>query len=415
MRWLASLVTGLVCISFALAADWPQWLGPNRDGATTEVVKPWKGDLKVLWRTNVGEGHSSPVVANGFVFLHTKGDDDEQEALHAWRVDDPSVHASIGFKRDKFSSQFGNGPRATPLVYGDHVWCLGATGDLTMVTWRKQGQGLEIQQAASIHAAKNYQAPPLMFGVSASPLLENDKIVVQVGGKKGSIGAFNSKTNEEVWHALNDPPSYAAPVAIGKGEQRQIVCLTQKRLVGLSPKDGELLWEFPFKDQLAESSTTPVLVGDLLIASSVTLGSVGLKFTEKSGKPTVEQAWKNPALTCYFSTPVPVGEQLYMINGSFIPPPSATLRCIETKTGKVLWSKPKVGKYHAALIRTGDDKLLMLDDSGSLTLIQPDPAGYKELARSKICGETWAHPALANGKLYVRDNKELICVELGEK
>ncbi|HEV3143667.1 MAG TPA: alcohol dehydrogenase, partial [Gemmataceae bacterium] len=112
---------------------------------------------------------------------------------------------------------------------------------------------------------------------------------------------------------------------------------------------------------------------------------------------------------------VPVGEQLYMINGSFVPPPSATLRCVETKTGKVLWSKPKVGKYHAALIHTGDNKLLMLDDSGNLTLIQPDPAGYKELARAKICGETWAHPALANGRLFVRDNKELICVDLGQK
>jgi outer membrane protein assembly factor BamB len=415
MRWLACLVAALTCVSFALAADWPQWLGPNRDGTTTEIVKPWKGDLNVVWRTNVGEGHSSPVVADGCVFLQTRGKNDEQEELHLWRADDPSIHASIGVERDKFSSQFGNGPRATPVIYDNHICCFGATGDLTILTWRKQGQGLEIQQATSIHAAKNYQAPALMFGVSASPLLVGDKIIVQVGGKNGSLVAFNSKSNDETWHALNDPPSYAAPVAIGTGNQRQIVCLTQRRLVSLSPKDGELLWEFPFKDQLAESSTTPVLVGDLLIASSVTLGSVGLKLTEKSGKPAVEQAWKNPALTCYFSTPVAVGEQLYMINGSLIPPPSASLRCVETKTGKILWSKPKVGKYHAALVRTGDDKLLMLDDSGYLTLIQPDPAGYKELARSKICGETWAHPALANGKLYVRDNKELICVELPDK
>jgi outer membrane protein assembly factor BamB len=417
MRWLASFATGLLALSSAVAADWPQWLGPNRDGATQEVVKPWKGELKVLWRAPVGEGHSSPVVANGLVFLHTKGKNNEQEEVHVWSADNDnaSLHASIGFSRDKFTSQFGNGPRATPVVYGDRSCFFGATGDLSILNWRKKDDGLEIQQAISIHTSKNYQAAPLMFGVSASPLLEDDKIIVMTGGKKGSIVAFNTKTHEEAWHALDDPPSYAAPVAIGKGDQRQIVCLTQRRLVSLSPKDGELLWEFPFKDQLAESSTTPVLVGDLLIASSVTLGSVALKLSEISGKPAVEQAWKNPTLTCYFSTPVHVGEQLYMINGSFIPPPSATLRCVETKTGKVLWSKAKVGKYHAALIRTGDDKLLMLDDSGYLTLIQPDPAGYQELARSKICGETWAHPALANGKLYVRDNKELICVDLGEK
>jgi outer membrane protein assembly factor BamB len=412
MRVFASVLLVLASTTVTLAADWPQWLGPNRDGTSTEIVKPWKGDLKVLWRTTVGEGHSSPVVANGYVFLHTKGKGDEQEELHVWRADDPSVHASIGFQRDKFNSQFGNGPRATPVVYGDHVCCFGATGDLTIVAWRKQGQGLEFQQATSIHTAKNYQAPALMFGVSASPLLEGDKIIVQVGGKSGSIVAFDAKSNEQSWHALGDPPSYAAPVAIGKGDLRQVVCLTQKRLVSLSPKDGELFWEFPFKDLIAESSTTPVLVGDMLIASSVTLGSIGLKLTEKSGKPAVEQAWKNPALTCYFSTPVPVGEQVYMINGSL--DGSASLRCVETKSGKILWTKTKIGKYHAALIRTGDDMLLMLDDSGFLTLIQPDPAGYKELARSKICGETWAHPAIANGRLYVRDNKELICIGLGE-
>src|SRR5262249_7512956 len=355
MRWLVSLLVATFSAPFVCAADWPQWLGPNRDGSTTEIVKPWKGELKVLWRVPVGEGHSSPVVSNGCVFLHTKPKGDDQEEIQVWSVDDPSKHASLTFERDKFSSQFGNGPRATPVVQNDRLYCFGVTGNLCVMNWNKQGQSLQLRRATTIYTSRIFQAPALMFGVSASPVLDEDKIVVMVGGKKGSIVAFDSKSGEEKWHALDDPPSYAAPIAIGKGEQRQIVCLTQKRLVSLSPKDGELLWEFPFKDQLAESSTTPVLVGDLLIASSVTLGSVGLKMGEKSGKPAVEQAWKNPALNCYFSTPVAVGEQIYMINGSFIPPPSATLRCVETKTGKVVWSKPKVGKYHAALVRTGDD------------------------------------------------------------
>src|SRR5262249_2627313 len=174
------------------------------------------------------------------------------------------------------------------------------------------------------------------------------------------------------------------------------------------------------KDDLLENSTTPARVGDLLLASSITLGSVGLQLEKEAGKPAVKEAWKAPRLTCYFSTPVAVGtEQIYLVTGSSpIPfskePPEATLRCVEPATGKVLWSKPKVGEYHGCLLRTGDNKLLMLDDAGNLMLLEPNTKEYRELARSKVCGKTWAHPALVDGRLHVRDEKELLCLQLGE-
>jgi hypothetical protein len=146
----------------------------------------------------------------------------------------------------------------------------------------------------------------------------------------------------------------------------------------------------------------------------VTRGSVGLKLGVKEDKPTAEKAWDNAKLTSYFSTPAPVGEHVYMITGAVLMP-QADLHCVEAKTGKKLWTKAKVGKFHAAFLITGDQKLLMLSDFGHLILFQPDPEGYKELARAeKVCGETWAHPALADGRLYLRDNKELICIPLGK-
>ncbi len=167
-------------------------------------------------------------------------------------------------------------------------------------------------------------------------------------------------------------------------------------------------------DLLSESSSTPVHAGKMVVASSVTLGSTGYRLGTRGDQPTAKQTWKNLALTCYFSTPVAVGPNLYMVTGTFIPPIQATLRCVEARTGKQLWSHPKVGRYHAALIRTGNDRLLMMEDSGTLVLLEPSPQGYHELARSKICGETWAHPALTNGRLYVRDNTELLCLQLGK-
>jgi outer membrane protein assembly factor BamB len=178
--------------------------------------------------------------------------------------------------------------------------------------------------------------------------------------------------------------------------------------------NGTQLWAVPFRDKLNESSTTPVKAGDLIVASSVTAGSIGVRVRVKVNEYTPEVVWKDEKLTCYFSTPVVVGPHLYMVNGAAtLLNPSITLRCVEAATGKVFWSKEKVGKYHAALVRTGDNKLLMLGDEGNLTLLQPDPAGYKELCRAKVCGPTWAHPALADGRVYVRDEKELICVQVG--
>jgi outer membrane protein assembly factor BamB len=228
------------------------------------------------------------------------------------------------------------------------------------------------------------------------------------------VVAFDRGTGKRLWTSLDDPASYSSPVFYGDGEARHLVFFTANGLLGLKPASGKLLWRFPFKDLLSESSSTPVRAGNLLLASAVTLGSVGLRLeATDEGTMSAKSAWKNPALTCYFSTPVPVGEDhVYTVTGTFLPPPKATLNCVEIKSGKVLWQKERVSKYHASLLRTGDDKLLMLEEAGGLVLLDPNPKEYKELARSKVCGETWAHPALANGRLYIRDAKEVICLQL---
>jgi outer membrane protein assembly factor BamB len=400
----------LGCLTAAQAGDWPQWLGPNRDGSSAEKVAPWKEAPKVLWRQPVGAGHSSPVVAGGRVFLHTKVKDKEEEEVAAWdaRTGERTWHAT--YPRASFSSQFGNGPRATPTVSGDRVYTFGVTGVLSCfdaatgkVVWH-------------IDTLKDFAAKNLLFGTSCSPLVEGDRVLLNVGGKGASVVAFDKHDGKVRWKNLDDPASYSSPIIFGDEGKRQVVVLTQQGLVSLNPSDGDLFWRFPLKDLLTESSTTPVHVGDFLIAGSITVGSVGLRLETKDGKPHADQVWKNGALTCYFSTPMAVGkDHVYLVTG--INPltfrrAQSTLRCIETCTGKELWQKSKVGDHHASLLRTGNDQLLMLDDAGNLMLLEPNPEEYRELCRSQVCGKTWAHPALADGRLYLRDEKELICLQL---
>jgi outer membrane protein assembly factor BamB len=406
MPWLRSLAVLVILGPFLLAADWPQWLGPRRDGSSTEKVVPWKGPLKVLWRQPVGEGHSSPVVVANRVFLHTKAAEGAAEVVQAFDTADGKPLWSKSYQRAPYKGLFGSGPRATPAVYEGLVYTYGITGVLTCY---KAVDGTQLWQ---VDALKEFKAPKLFFGASCSPVVEGRLVLINVGGPGASIVAFDRDKGGVAWKKLNDGASYSSPIVITAAKERQAVFLTQQGLVSLRPADGEVFWQFPFKDTLSESSTTPVRIGNLLVGSSITIGSVGLSLKREDNKPQVSQVWKKPDLTCYFSTPVAVGKDyLYMVNGSLVAK-TATLRCVEAATGKVLWQKAGVGTFHASLLRTGDDKLLMLEEKGDLVLLDPDPKAYRELARAHVCGKTWAHPALADGRLYVRDGKELICLEL---
>ncbi|HKI30791.1 MAG TPA: PQQ-binding-like beta-propeller repeat protein [Gemmataceae bacterium] len=414
MLWLRSLLVLLVWVSFTCAADWPQWLGPTRDGASPEKVAAWKDAPKVLWQKPVGEGNSSPIVAGGRVYLHSKVKDKDEEEVLALDARDGNEVWRKTYSRGAGKFPYGNGPRATPAVSDGKLYTYGITGVLTC--WDAADGKLLWQ----VDALKKFEAKNLLFGASCSPLVEGKAVLLNVGARGASIVAFDRDKGEVAWKSQDDVASYSSPIAFGKGKERQIVFLTGDGVIALDPADGGLFWRFPLKDALFESSTTPARAGDVLLASAITYGSAGLRLTTKDGKPAMTEAWKDPKLTSYFTTPVAVGtEHVYLVTGTTPnpfarTPAQADLHCVEAATGKSLWTRPKVGEYHASLLRTGDGKLLMLEDSGNLVLLDPGPKEYKELARSKVCGATWAHPALAGGKLYLRDAKEVICLQLDE-
>ena len=415
MPWTRALVAVLILTPAALAEDWPQWLGPRRDGSTTEKVAPWKGELKVLWRRPVGEGEGAPVVAGGQVFLLSANRDKEEEMVQSFDARTGKPGWTYSYPRPAFKALFvGRGTGSTPTVAGGRVYTLGATGILTCVD-AKSGE-----KVWQVDTAKEFQPPKLMFGVMGSPLVAGNRVYVNVGAKGASVVAFDKGTGNVIWKKLDDKPSYSSPTLIGPEKDPQVVFLTQKGLVALNADDGTPLWQYPFEDEFKESSTTPMLVGDRLLASSISLGSVLLQLPKAGGiEKTPVKVWENPDLTCYFSTPIPVGkDHIYVVTGTKpkkgLPSlkSTATLWCIDAANGKPLWKRENVGKYHASLLRTGDNKLLMVEEAGSLVLLEPDPKQYRELARATICGETWAHAAVADGLLWIRDKKELVCVQL---
>ncbi len=375
MRKIAALLCVLVLGTSANAADWPQWLGVKRDGGTTEIVMPWKEPLKILWKVPVGEAHGGPVVVKGNTFLFYRTAGKNEETLEAFDAESGKSIWKNSYPRAETKIPFGNGPRGVPCVVDGKIYTFGITSILTC--WNA-ADGKIVWQ---VDGVKKYNAPTLTFGSSCSPIVVGDHVLINMGAKGASIVAFNKNTGEEVWKKLDDAASYSSPIAYDHAGSTRVAFLTAKTATSISPKDGELQWQINFFDLLLESSCTPTLIDGKLLFSSITAGSLMVREGPKKG---AAKTWTND-LNCYFATPVAVGKDtLYMVTGSLISK-KAVLRCVDADTGKELWSREKnpVGTYHATLIRTGDNKLLLVEEKGSLVLVGANRKEYTELCAAK--------------------------------
>lgn len=391
------LTLGLCLVAgAALAADWPQFRGPNRDGVSREtgLLKSWPaGGPKVLWKTPVGEGFSHVVVAgNRLITLYGQGGSEHAVALDAatgkqlWKV---------AIDR-KYTSDMGNGPRSTPTVDGNMVYVLSANAKLA---------ALNVANGKTVweHDLQDgFDAKIPGWGASTSPLVEGNLLLVDVGGSGGkSLVAFDKKTGKTVWASQSDKAGYSAPIAVTVGNVRQVIFFTGTSVVAVAPANGKVFWRVPWRTDWDVNAAAPIFVAPdkLFISSGYGVGAT--LFRLKAGGPP-EEIWKSRGMKNQFSSSVLHKGVIYGFDDT-------TFKAIDAATGKDRWRQRGFG--HGSLI-LADGHLAVLSDRGKLALVEATPDAYKEKGSVDILsGKCWTAPTLANGKLYVRNEEQLVALD----
>jgi outer membrane protein assembly factor BamB len=395
--------------ALTLGADWPQFLGPQRNSTTTETDLRQSWDAKgppVVWRTDVGEGFSAPVVAGErLVLFHRVGDEEIVECLNAangkaiWKHTDPTKYEDPLGK--------GDGPRSTPLIAKDHVYTLSPGGHLLCL---KLADGKKVWERELL---KDFEVPPSFFGIGTSPVFVGDYLILNVGGREAGIVAFNGETGGIPWKATDDGASYSSPVAARVGGFKHTVFLTRDGIVSVAPDFGTVRFHKRWRSRMNASvnAAAPVIVGDYLFFTAC-YGTGAILLRNKNGNADIEEVWSNDrTLSCHFSTPVYHDGYLYGFHGR--QETGTEFRCVEMKTGKVHWSKEGFGCSSMIL---AENNLIVLSEGGELVLVKCKSDGYHEKARAAVLtGPCRAHMALANGCLYARDNKKLVCWSFKKK
>ena len=406
---LSLTLAGICSTATAFASDWPQFLGPTRNGvyAGTDLAEAWPKDgPPVVWQRKVGQGFSGPVVASGKVILFDRVEDKEtvecmegQTGKPVWSLSYPTAY------RDDFG--FDEGPRATPAIADGRVFTYGAEGMLTcedLATGRKLW---------SVDTKTEFHAPKGFFGIACSPLVEGNAVLLIVGARNGyGIVAFNKTDGKVLWKTGDDEASYSSPVAGTAGGGRCAFFLTRSALVATRPDDGKVLFQFPFRPPMRNSVTaaTPLLVNDtVFLSASYGTGAALLQLTESAPR----KLWaSDEVLSNHYATSVYHDGFLYGIHGRTDPgfEPPASLRCVELKTAKVVWEQTAFGA--ATLILAGN-QLLLLTERGELIRAPASATAFKPNARAQILSsQVRAHPALAEGLFYARSKDRLVCVNL---
>jgi outer membrane protein assembly factor BamB len=391
-----------------VGGDWPQILGPNRNGIAENeaLADSWPdGGPKTLWPKKVGSGLAGVAVAEGkAVLFHRIGDQELIEALDPmtgeslWKTDFPTSYVP--------SYTSDNGPRCVPIIHKGRVYVFGAQGGLRCVNLK---DGEKVWER---NTHQEFNAPEGYFGAGSSPIIEGNRILVNVGAAREGAGivAFDLDSGQPLWKVTQEQASYSSPVAVTIGDVRHVIFVTRMQVVSIDPESGKIRFQFPFGQRgPTVNAASPLVIDDhLFVSASYGIGAAFARI----GPDQADVLWRSDdILSSQYTTCIAHAGNLYGIDGRQ-DVGGARLRSFDPKTQKVHWTVESFG--YATLIKA-DGKLLIFKTDGELVLAELNADQYTELARTRLFNaETRALPALADGRLYVRDVDTLKCVELGK-
>jgi outer membrane protein assembly factor BamB len=391
-------------VAASVPGEWPQWRGPNRDGISLETGfrTDWPADgPPVRWQVPSGKGFSSLVVSRGRVY--TLVQERAHEAVVCWDADNGQEVWRVRYP-ERVVLDHGDGPRATPAIDSDRLYAIGAGGVFHCLN-AATGEVLWRHDLMEEFGGKELPWRPTYWGHACSPFVEGDRVFTLTGGPQGAVAAFDKRTGRLLWKALDDPAGYSSPIAITVAGVRQVVFFTGRGLVGLAPADGAVLWRYPWETNDFCNIATPIARGSyLFISSGYDRGCALLELVHRDdGSWAVRRVYGHRRYRNHFATSVLYREHLYGFD-------NATLACMEFRTGKVTWRQNGFGKGTLLL---ADGHLIILGENGRLALADADPHAYVEKAACKVSdGRCWTVPVLAGGRLYVRDEEHVTCLDL---
>ncbi len=381
-------------------ASWTDFRGPARDGVYRQraVAATWPaGGPRLLWKQPIGEGHASFVVAHGVAYTIEQRRD--REVVSAY--DTATGRERWTNRWDAFFSESlgGDGPRATPTYADGILYALGAAGELRAL---RADSGTVVWRTNILRDAG---AENLQWGMSASPLIVDGKVIVQPGGRGASMVAYGVSTGQVVWKALDDMQAYVSPVLVTLAGRQQIVTITGNRAIGVSIDDGSLLWSYPWATDNAINVAQPIVLGPsrLFLSSGYGKGAAAIEIAPGGERFDVTTLWQHIRMKNKLSSSVLLDGHIYGLD-------EGILACVEAATGRLAW---KGGRYgHGQLLLAGN-RLLITTETGELALVHATPAGHQELARVPgIEGRTWNVPAIENGILLVRNAREMAAFDV---
>lgn len=402
----------LLCIP-AIGADWTTWLGPNRDGKSPEtgLLKAWPegGPKQIYLAKGLGEGYSTVSVVGNRIY--TMGQQGEQQFVLALdAADGKQVWKTPAGKA--YSNDMGGGPRGMPVVDGNRLYAVASDGTLVCL---ETATGKRVW---GFNYIQRFGSSMPTWGFSESPLVDGDRLVINPGGKGAGIVALNKATGAVVWQAQDERAGYSSVVAVDFAGRHIYTVLMGAAALGVDAKDGSLLWRYEKVANRVANVATPVYAdGHVFYSSDYNTGCALLKLNQEGGKITATEVYFSRDMQNHYTTSILIGGTLYGFSGN----QPGILTALEFKTGKLQWKDRSVEKGNCL---AADGLLYCQGEGGKLGLIEPSPAGYKELSRFAIQrggwavpqwapgGNMWAVPAIANGRLYVRDQDFLYVYDI---